>query len=107
MLEMKCPKCRSGHVSQERRIDGDAICMDCHHRGKPKEFRRQTNFDRLAESPEKLAPHLIYWNNVAGCYSLSVGEELTDEDGDRIAGFFSRQDALDFAIEYLKREMKE
>lgn len=94
-------------------------CRHCHHLNRQQcpaafiradgcgDFRPRTNFDRLAESPEKLAPHLIYWNNVAGCYSLSVGEELTDEDGDRIAGFFSRQDALDFAIEYLKREMKE
>ena len=53
MLEMKCPKCRSGRVSQERRIDGDAICMDCHHRGKPEEFRQKTNFDWITETRQR------------------------------------------------------
>lgn len=35
---MKCPKCRSERISLERRIDGDAVCMDCHHHGKSEEF---------------------------------------------------------------------
>lgn len=50
---MKCPKCGSEHISQECRIDGDTVCMDCHHRGKPEEFRQKTNFDWIAAAPAK------------------------------------------------------
>ncbi len=64
---MKCPKCRSERISQERRIDGDAICMDCHHCGKMEEFRRKTNFDWITESPKALAKALVNIIDCATC----------------------------------------
>lgn len=95
MLEMKCPKCRSGRVSQERRIDGDAICLDCHHRGKPEEFRRKTNFDRLTESPEALAKEMVFCHG--GLWGFI-------RYGIPVIRMKRREDAIDMAIEYFNQE---
>lgn len=93
---MKCPKCRSERISQEHRIDGDAVCMDCHHRGKPEEFRQKTNFDWITKSPEVLAEGSVcnrngmwefVWHNIA-----IIRKE-------------TREAAVAMAIEYLKQEV--
>lgn len=99
MRKMKCPKCRSEHISQERRIDGDAVCMDCHHRGKPEEFHRQTYFDQISASPEALAERVVYI--VTDKYS--DGNEWMSAI---VNGFWlTRREAVDATIEYLKQEV--
>ena len=92
---MKCPKCRSGRVSQERRIDGDVICMDCHHRGKPEEFRQKTNFEKLTASPEALAEEMVF-ETIKGIWRYRIGEKIS------MQAFRSRLEAERGAVEYLK-----
>lgn len=96
---MKCPKCRSERISQERRIDGDAICMDCHHRGKPEEFLRETNFDRIAASPETLAEAMVF-ETIKGTWRYRIGEKIS------VQAFRSRWEAERGAVEYLKQEVE-
>ena len=93
---MKCPKCRSGRVSQERRIDGDAICMDCHHRGKPEEFRQKTNFEKMTSSPEALAEGMV-------CNRNGMWEFIWHDIA--IIRKETREAAVAMAIEYLKQEV--
>ncbi|WP_277202611.1 hypothetical protein [Victivallis vadensis] len=95
---MKCPKCGSEHISQERRIDGDATCWECFYIGKPKEFYRKTNFDVIVENPEVLAEGMVSsnnrmwefrWHNIA------------------VIRMKSREAAVAAAIEYLKQEAEQ
>lgn len=93
---MKCPKCRSERISQERRIDGDAICMDCHHRGKSKEFLRETNFDRIAASPEALANAMVF-ETMPHVWRFRIGEMIS------VQSFSSTDEAKQAAVEYLQQ----
>jgi len=95
---MKCPKCRSERISQERRIDGDATCMDCHHRGKPEGFYRKTNFDVIVENPEVLAEGMVSNNN--GMWEFRWHNIA-------VIRMKSREAAVAAAIEYLKQEVKQ
>lgn len=55
-----CPKCGSAHISTERRIDGNDICMDCGYRWKTGQI--VTNGDRFrAMSNEEMAD--VFYNN--------------------------------------------
>ncbi|MST97596.1 hypothetical protein FYJ85_11160 [Victivallaceae bacterium BBE-744-WT-12] len=96
---MKCPKCGSEHISQERRIDGDAICMDCHHRGKPEEFRQKTNFEKMTASPEALAEEMVF-EAIKGIWRYRIGEKIS------MQAFRSRWEAERDAVEYLKQEVE-
>ena len=100
---MKCPKCGSEHISQERRIDGDAICMDCHHRGKPEEFRQKTNFDWITENPSTLAAKLVYPYDDEWYGRQWFGFA---PNGTRLA-FRTKGEAVDATVEYLKQKVKE
>ena len=95
---MKCPKCGSEHISQECRIDGDTVCMDCHHHGKSEEFLRETNFDRIAASPEALAEAMVF-ETIKGTWRYRIGEKIS------VQAFRSRWEAERGAAEYLKQEV--
>ena len=97
---MKCPKCRSERISLERRIDGDAVCMDCHHHGKSEEFLRETNFDRIAASPEALAEAMVF-ETIKGTWRYRIGEKIS------VQAFRSRWEAERGAVEYLRQEVKQ
>ena len=97
---MKCPRCRSERISRERRIDGDAICMDCHHRGKSEEFLRETNFDRIAASPEALAEEMVF-ETIKGIWRYRIGEKIS------VQAFRSREEAERGAVEYLKHRYEQ
>ena len=97
---MKCPKCRSERISLERRIDGDAVCMDCHHHGKSEEFLRETNFDRITTSPETLAEAMVF-ETIKGTWRYRIGEKIS------VQAFRSRWEAERGAVEYLKQEVKQ
>ncbi len=97
---MKCPKCRSEHIFLERRIDGEAVCMDCHHHEKSEEFLRKTNFDRITENQSTLAAKLVYPYDDEWYGRQWFGFA---PNGTRLA-FRTKGEAVDATVEYLRQE---
>ncbi len=57
-----CPKCGNPNTHVERRPDGFCYCPDCRIWWEIGERRsKPTVFDRITQSPEVLAPNLVFW----------------------------------------------
>lgn len=95
---MKCLKCGSECVFIERKLNGDATCWECFYIGKPEEFRRKTNFDRITESPEALAKEMVF-ETIKGVWRYRIGEKIS------VQNFRSRWEAERGTVEYLKQEV--
>lgn len=79
---MRCPKCGSGNILTERRLDGFHACLECLYRWKIGESQpRQTVFDRITASPKVLAPTYVFkeWDQFSEMFcwrSLLIKEDV-------------------------------
>lgn len=63
MSKKLCPQCSCTDISQDWYAHDQGICFVCNtcgFVGDVEEFRDQTFFDRITQSPEVLAPKFIY-----------------------------------------------
>lgn len=107
MSNLVCPVCGSSNIQTERRPDGFHHCMECRYSWAiGASQQKQTVFDKITESVEKLAKEIVYPYKIRFAYG---SEDNWQEywTSPLIENFYPTQnEAIAATVEELKREWK-